>query len=70
MKEKAYKEKVEEIMEAIREGKELFVETFIGKIKVNGVSLDGDFAYTGEGLTAKSWAICSTEINRWHEQIQ
>jgi len=70
MKEKNYKEKVEEIMEAIREGKELFVKTYLGKLKINGVNPDGDWAYTGEGFTHRSWAICSTEINRWHEQIQ
>jgi len=69
MRDKTYKEKTEEIMEAIRDGHKFYVETYIGRLEVKGINPDGDWAYTGKGNSTRSWAICSTEINRWSGEL-
>lgn len=68
--EPTYQEKAEEIMEAIREGKEFFIETYLGRLKINGISPEGDWAYTGACNIGRSWAICSREIDEWHGQLE
>ena len=70
MSEKTYKEKTEDIIEAIRKGKKFYVDTFIGKLEVQGIDPDGSWARTGTGFQTRSWAICSREIDAWHKQIK
>ena len=70
MQEISYKEKVEVIMEALRAGQEFFLDTYLGRQKVQGLNPEGDWAYTGKDFGARSWAICSTHVDRWFEKIK
>jgi len=48
-------------------GHEFFLDTFIGRKKVR--SLNSDTAISGDGWSQRSWAICSTHVYPWAEEI-
>lgn len=60
-----YGAKVLAVQKAMREGMVFCVETYLGTIKVEGIDSDGSWATTGHGFTQRSWAICSTDVDRW-----
>lgn len=62
-----YAERVKAVQKALHSGYEFFLNTYIGKLKV--LSLNEDWAHTGEGFHSRSWMICSTHIFRWAEEI-
>ena len=62
-----YSERVKAIQEAIRDGHKFYLTTFIGKLLVNW--FDESNAHTGEGFSARTWAICNTHVFRWAEEI-
>jgi len=59
-----YQEKVKAIQREIRRGKDFYINTFIGRLRVD--SLDDTWARAG----GRSWMICSREINQWFKKIQ
>ena len=62
-----YSERVKAIQGAMREGHKFYCETYLGKIEIMG--MDESWAYTGKDFSARSWAICSTEVYRWAKEI-
>ena len=65
-----YGAKVDAIRKAIIHGQDFYIETAVyGKLVVLGIDADGSWVRTGTPHGARSWAICSTEINRWYSEI-
>lgn len=68
METKPYGFKVEAIRKALKDGLAFYLDTYIGCRKVIGIDADGSWVITGLGLHQRSWAICSTQIDRWYIQ--
>ena len=66
-----YGVKVLAIRDAIRHGQIFYVNTAVhGKLGIIGIDADGSWVRTGSSLNTRSWAICSTEVNRWYAEIK
>ncbi len=64
-----YGAKVIAIQKAIKDGQKFYCHTYVGKLEVLGIDTAGSWALTGKGLQQRSWAICSTQIDRWYSEI-
>ncbi len=64
-----YGAKVVAIQKAIRTGQKFYCHTYVGKLEVLGIDAAGSWALTGSGLQQRSWAICSTDVDRWYSEI-
>lgn len=69
MKTLPYGAKLEAIVWAIGSGQKFYLHTYLGKKEVEGIDADGSWAVTGSGLQQRSWAICSTQVDRWYAEI-
>lgn len=65
----SYGAKLEAIKKAMKTGQKFYLHTYLGQKGVEGIDHDGTWAVTGSGLEQRSWAICSTEINRWYSEL-
>jgi len=65
-----YGAKVEAILKALRAGQEFVLHTYLGEQKLQGISPSGSWAVTGEDFGRRSWAICSTVVDRWYSEIK
>ena len=45
------------------------IQTYLGELPVTGVDPRGEWATTGSGWGRRSWAISSTQIEPWHDQV-
>jgi len=65
-----YGAKVEAVRKAMKEGMVFWVETYLGTLKVESIDEHGSWAVTGHSFSQRSWAICSTDVDRWFAQIK
>ena len=55
-------------LRAMKKGMVFYVETYLGSLKVEGIDEHGSWAMTGRDFSQRSWAICSTDVDRWFAQ--
>jgi len=60
---KTYLEKVKQVNQKIKNGDTLLINTYLGPLPVLFLSANGEWAHTKN----RSWAISSSEINKWLE---
>jgi len=69
MKTLPYGAKLEAIKKAMKKGQKFYLHTYLGKKEVLGIDFNGSWAVSGTGLQQRSWAICSTQVDRWYGEI-
>jgi len=71
MKTLPYGAKLEAIKKAMKTGQKFYLQTYLGTKEVTGIDMNGTWATTGNlnNNTLRSWAICSTHVDCWYEQL-
>lgn len=58
--------KIVAIQKAIKSGQKFYLHTYVGEAEVVGIDAEGTFAMA----KGRTWAISSTDINRWYKEIK
>ena len=64
---KEYSKKVKKIREAIEKGHKFYIDTAFGRYELTGIT--EEWAFTGKDLTLRRWAIASTDVDRWYDEL-